>query len=257
MKSTTFLIKTFNRYFELNRLIESILYFYPNNQIIVVDDSYEPKSLKIKNVKQFVLPPDTGISYGRNYALTKIETNYFVLLDDDFVFTQNTNIQLLRNIILEYDIDIVAGSLACYGKHPYDYHGSLEIINNILYLLMNNPSSFYKGLPLYDIVMNFFIAKTSSILKIKWDEELKIVEHEDFFLRAKNKLKISHSPNVFADHFPAGFSEEKRRIYTKILWNKYDLINEIIIDKDGVKRPSTHWEKYEEHFNVPGDIYNA
>ncbi len=41
------------------------------------------------------------------------------------------------------------------------------------------------GCQVVDIVPNLFLARTSSLLKVRWDGRLKLGEHEEFFLRVK------------------------------------------------------------------------
>lgn len=41
------------------------------------------------NLQYFDLEKDCGLSAGRNFLLNKVQTKYFVLADDDFVFDKN------------------------------------------------------------------------------------------------------------------------------------------------------------------------
>lgn len=83
------------------------------------------------HIKVLSLPYDIGLSASRNELLKhvfskklllnnqkknlkkyfqKVETEYFVLLDDDFVFTKQTTLNKLLNVMLENkDLDIVSG----------------------------------------------------------------------------------------------------------------------------------------------------
>ena len=57
-------------------------------------------------------------------------------------------------------------------------------------------------MPLYDLVLNFFACRTDSVRKVKWTDELKLGEHLDFFLRARDAgLKITYLPDVVVDHY--------------------------------------------------------
>ena len=44
-----------------------------------------------------------GISAGRNLALKRVQTKYFLLVDDDHVFTASTNITKVSIIIADDD----------------------------------------------------------------------------------------------------------------------------------------------------------
>ena len=66
---------------------------------------------------------------------------------------------------------------------------------------------------LYDFCSNIFIAKTASLLKYKWDEELKLGEHFAYFYEHQGKLKIGVS-DVPIDHCHFGgkeYSEYRNR----------------------------------------------
>ena len=50
-----------------------------------------------------------------------------------------------------------------------------------------------------DIVQNFFMAETNAVRQkvAGWDEDLKLIEHADFFMRAKEAgLVVAHTPDV-------------------------------------------------------------
>ncbi len=70
----------------LDRLIESIHRFYPGVCVLVADDSDKP--VQRKDVQVYPLPYDSGLSYGRNYLMDQLKTKYFVMMDDDHVFTE-------------------------------------------------------------------------------------------------------------------------------------------------------------------------
>jgi GT2 family glycosyltransferase len=138
------------------------------------------------------LPYDVGLSAGRNAMLDRVTTPYFVLLDDDFVFTPKTTLDRLLDVLeRNANVDIVSGSLFLPGKEnePYSYAELLELDYAAKELrlrkgnrgaLPNEPGCF-----LHDIVLNFFVARTDRIRRVRWDERLKLGEHQDFFIRAK------------------------------------------------------------------------
>jgi glycosyltransferase involved in cell wall biosynthesis len=89
--NVTIIIKTFERKYKLKQLVESIKLYYPNIRIIIVDDGQEPES--IEGTDYIITPFNIGVSLGRNIALSIVRTKYFITLDDDFVFTQYTNLK--------------------------------------------------------------------------------------------------------------------------------------------------------------------
>lgn len=234
----TFIIKTFNRPQSLLRLLKSIENKYPRNKIIIADDSKKSyKSLvhrKYQNldINYLELSFDVGLSEGRNIMLQKIETEYFLLLDDDFEFDERTNVADTFEKLKEGNYDILGGEI--YNKvyldtiysilwccknpkrfidvirgveSPATYTGYIKEENSKCEIKFNkNKDNFIEG-KIYDcdIVPNFFIARTESIKKLGgWQPEYaKVGEHEVFFIRAKrNKLKVGYLCGFGVKHYP-------------------------------------------------------
>ena len=173
----TFIIHTFKRPEQLARLLKSIKRYYPEVETIVYDDSDH----------------DRGLSYGRNWLVSNVKTDYYVLLDDDFVFTEKTKIDLLKKK-LDEGYDIVAGALEQDGKIRH-FEGQYDLKDGHLKYLKKEP---------YDFVFNFFMAKKSVS---GWDERLKLAEHTAFFLSNKGKWKIGYEPNCVITHIPYEYGE--------------------------------------------------
>ena len=56
-----------------------------------------------------------------------------------------------------------------------------------------------------DKVQNYFIAKTKSVQKIRWNNQLKTLEHTDFFTRAKGKLVTAYQDKMLILHAKTPF----------------------------------------------------
>ncbi len=221
----TAIIKTFERPAIVARLIKSIRLQYPHLKIIVVDDSRTP--VQHNNAITIQMPYDIGVSAGRNQALMQVSTKYLMLFDDDFIFTRHTHVQaVLESIENHHEIDIVGGeviNLPFYRKTDYA-HETLHPTDNISKL---PAGSIIGGLPVFDKVPNFYIAKTSSINKIKWDPLLKRLDHADFFTRAKGVLTIVYQHKFKVLHartpFDMGYMFKRNEIENdqRILQEKY------------------------------------
>lgn len=205
MRSVTFVVKTFERPHCLKRLIESIKKYYPEVPILVADDSKE--ETQYEGVKYYKLPFDSGLSAGRNFLLKRVHTKYFLLLDDDFIFTEETKIEKLLDVARS-GFDIVGGQV-----RGLDYHGILELEDGVLRYIRGDRGQ-HMGYPLYDLVLNFFIGRTKEIRNIGWDDELKLAEHSAFFIKAKGKLKITYVSDVIVEHMPdkqTNYAEYRKR----------------------------------------------
>ena len=194
-EKVTLIAKTFERPKCVKRMIESVRKFYPDIRLIIVDDSKEPEPLD--DCEYLILPYDSGVSAGRNYALKHVETPYFVTLDDDFVFTEDTKLELWLDILEENPgLDLVAGMAG--NLH---WAGGISTQGGV-FSLTSGPVGELNGFNLYDIVVQFFMARLDKVLAFgAWDEDYKTgVEHRDFFFRAKGKLKITLCTDVKCIH---------------------------------------------------------
>lgn len=186
---TTIIIKSFLRPLSLTALIVSIRKMYPNIRIHVADDG--DLSEMPDGVDMFYrLPFDTGLSKGRNYLVDTVTTEYTVLLDDDTLFNDRSRLEYATRVLSEFkSLDIVAGHYL-----PHRFYGQHTIEDGVLIRDMHLASDVVDGFPIFDFVPNFFVARTSSLRRVRWDEELKIMEHMDYFWRARGLLKCTCLP---------------------------------------------------------------
>jgi len=159
----TIVIKTFLRPRALDRLLHDIKRYYPAVKVYVADDSDKPQIRKDVD-EYFVLPFESGASYGRNYMIDRVKTKYIMLLDDDTIFTENTKIEWALEVFnASKRIDLVAGRCI-----PDDvFYGSLLIENNNLIRDMKLAKTVVDGFPQFDFYPNFFVAKTGENRKNK------------------------------------------------------------------------------------------
>ena len=206
----TAIIKTFERPACLDRLIRSIRAFYPRLRIIVADDGFIPTPRE--DVDYLRLPPDVGISAGRNALLEQVCTPYFLLLDDDLKFTEQTQVERLLAVARRGPNVIAGGTyLRCKRKfglwvqrREQPYHAIFQRNQDSLELKRGwhgHRDDHYEC----DLVHNFFVARTKEIRAIGgWDTRLKLHEHEDFFLRTQQaEMHIAYCPEVIAEHWNA------------------------------------------------------
>lgn len=232
LSDITFVIKTFERPQCLLRLLSSLLKQYPNVPTIIVDDSKNINfNIRVpKHVRYFKLPFDVGLSAGRNFALNKVETKYFVLLDDDFLFDNHITKNCLENLkqgIVEHDLDICGGRVYDTDRQTFlSYYANLSVEDKILKqtsIKTDKDNNHYTC----DLILNFFIADTKKVLDMGgWDPELKVAEHTDFFLKCKRaKLKtgfILDATILHQKQLPQQYAPFRKRgpQFTKIMLEK-------------------------------------
>jgi glycosyltransferase involved in cell wall biosynthesis len=222
----TIVIKTFERPNCTQRIIDSIFRYYPEIRIIVADDSRNPADIDF--VEYHKLPFNSGISYGRNFLIDQVKTEYFLLLDDDFIFTEKTNLNTLLNILEHTDIDLVAGNIKENQKlRGLSGIGVMRQEGRTLYITRK---AYLAKLPTYyicDFVPNFFMANTARIKAAgAWDDELKVQEHWAFFYKMRDKVKTAFCPDVEIEH-----KKETNERYERFNGNIVDLANQQVLGK--------------------------
>ena len=192
--------------------------------IIAVDDGGEPYSQEIersvsqfKNLKYIISDnEDLGIALGRTLAVQQVRTKYFLLLDDDSVVSNRTNIELLTDILDSTDASLVGGKITDndvfagylnFGYSRFNRGRELALYKGSC-LRLNETIENFPQCMRCDLTTNVFMARTKDILEVGgWSEELKVVEHKDLFLR----LKAAHKKVVYCPEFQVYNEQESRR----------------------------------------------
>ena len=186
----TALIKTFERPRRCAALIASIRRRYPALPIIVVDDSRQPQDYP--GCRMVRLPFDSGLSAGRNAGLAMVETDYVLMLDDDFLFDRRTALSGALAILEQHrEIDLLAGivvDLPLFITH--DTRGSRLFATGTEAKIAQGTR--IGPAEVRDKVPNFFLARTDAVRSVKWDPALKLLEHADFFTRARGRIVSAH-----------------------------------------------------------------
>lgn len=223
----TICIKTFNRPDCCRNLIQSIRVFYPSITILVADDGDVPFECNDANVKIFTMPFDSGLSAGRNLLVASATTPYVIIFDDDFVFESSSKFEsALDTLETNEDLDIIGFSM----KNQKPYHGCFEKLNDHT-LRLNKLESYgtsRNGYKLYHIILNCFIARTAVLRKHKWDEDLKMVEHSEFFWRGRGVLKITYFPEIVVSH-----KQKRTAAYSKFRNRPH--LKQLALEKMGIK----------------------
>ena len=186
----TAVIKTFQRPRRCRALIATIRHHYPGLPIVVVDDSRGPGDYPGCRVVR--LPFDSGLSAGRNAGLAATETEYVLNLDDDFLFYSATALGDALAILERHrEIDLLGGTvidLPLFITH--DFRGAGLFPTNAGPKIA--PGTRIGPAVVMDKVANFFLARTDSVRSVGWDPALKLVEHADFFTRARGRIVSAH-----------------------------------------------------------------
>lgn len=233
LKEMSIIIKTFHRKYSLFKLLDSINTYLNECNVLILDDGYisTTKILNYKypklNITVIRSKKDIGNNYSRNLLLNLIQTDYFLYLDDDYLFLEDNNLLEALKILANSELDILGGklydvfefnsfiSILTALKKPYKIGDALKrkkTLSRIAYSIdIDNGALTYSNTPFQldndytktDHINNFYIAKTSSVKAMGgWlPNNLKTREHRLFFIRAKlNGLNVGYTDIFCADH---------------------------------------------------------
>jgi glycosyltransferase involved in cell wall biosynthesis len=225
------IIKSFMRPQVLTKCVEAVHLYYPKNRILVGDDSQyfdEAILAGFSNVEVYRFPFDIGLSAGRNRLLEKVNTEYFLLLDHDFILHDDKTIEKMLAVATATDATIVGGLAWDEGaKAPRDYCGFFtkedgEYVLN--YYDMEKIKYNRAGDVRYcecRFTQNFMLGRTADFRNrsIHWDDDLKLMEHEDFFIRFPLDLRVITTPDVTVTHL-CSQKNNSDPVYSAIRYDK-------------------------------------
>lgn len=234
-----FLITVFERWECLENLMFSIAKYYPQANIFIADQSKKfipakyndlyyrlfESGLRVKP-KAFGLKYDCGLSEARNFLFSATNNRYKLILEEDFVFTEETDIPRLQEI-MESDPQIgIVGGKVMQGGNEIRFEHFLEKNGRILRHIASGGYND-QGYKLTGCVPNFALIRSD--IGVKWDTDLKISgEHTDFYLQMLNtNWKIAYCKDVAIDHVKINDKEYKkmrtRDEFLKLLFQKHEI----------------------------------
>jgi hypothetical protein len=158
--------------------------------------------------------------------VTKTITPLFLLLDDDFEFEEDSHLDILFEIFYTYQhINIIAGKIPEDIREFQDFSGVFLRYGRTLALLYNvsedreeqmlfprsadekmNDGSRRRQV---DFVPNVFMGRTEAFGSVRWDDDLKLGEYKDFFLRFREVNRSVYSCQYINVHHHQNPSWEK------------------------------------------------
>lgn len=213
INDVTFCVTCFDRPQHLARLLESIRRFYPQAKILVADNGREAPVVPA-GVELIRLTYDCGVSAARNELAKRVKTRYLLILEEDFVFTPETKIEKLLDV-LESDRSVgvagaslyVDGVLSDYAVTISEFGREIELYPASSSFKATAAGTAYRHV---DMVFLFCLMRRETAVDHRWDERLVIGgEHLAYFLEMKHAgiWRTAHVPSVRAIHDMGGRSE--------------------------------------------------
>jgi len=189
----TLCVTTFKRPDALASLLGSIAQYYPDLRQVVVDTK-------------------GNLSWGRNYAIKQCMTPFIMLLEDDFVFTEKTNIRLLLQILQEdKELGGVGGSVN--DVHTANDFDELRGVLNQKPANRFRENKYSQQYAVCDYTDNFGLYRREMFNTHVWDETLELHEHINFYygIHATKKWRIAVAKDVDIKHVRPKPSQDYRQ----------------------------------------------
>ncbi|XP_061448091.1 beta-1,4 N-acetylgalactosaminyltransferase 2 [Rhineura floridana] len=218
----TITTKTFLRYHKLRILIKSIRQYYPYMKVIVADDSEHPEMIQEANVEQYIMPFAKGWFAGRNLAISQVTTKYYLWVDDDFLFTANTKIEKLVDVLENSNLDVVGGSV---GGNDYKFKliyeegadsGCLHLRYGFYHRLEGFPNCVVAS-----GVVNFFLAHTEKSRRVGFDPKLQRVAHSEYFMDGLGSLRVGSCNHVVVGHQPRNTETDSEKVAVEKTYGRF------------------------------------
>lgn len=277
LNDVTIIIKTFERPYCLEAVLRSYQRIHRKMgwacPILIADDSREPYKKNIEAefgdlVTEYIcLPFNSGGSVGRNALLDRVKTPYFVRCDDDFIFDKRANLALMRHILATTDVELLGGlflnrTVRIHGEPGWlflgrflrrrqfaafwsalmkrdttiRFQGNYEVTNQTL---STKPIQYSPPFTRCDYVHNFFMAETVALRTrgVRWNEALKVYEHEPFFFEAKQKgLHVATTEEVGIVHQAILSENYNKYRYPRGYRDYGDEFRQFFLQKHGLTR---------------------
>uniref|UniRef100_A0A4W3IPH7 Beta-1,4 N-acetylgalactosaminyltransferase 1-like n=2 Tax=Callorhinchus milii TaxID=7868 RepID=A0A4W3IPH7_CALMI len=190
-------------------MIDSVRKYYPEVTIIVADDSDKPERIQGAFIEHYIMPFGKGWFAGRNLAISQVTTKYLLWVDDDFIFTTETRIDKLVDILERTTLDLVGGAVRekTGMTTTFRHQISVEPGGEEGDCLHTWPGYYHtlEGFPhcvVTDGVVNFFLARTDQVQRVGFDPRLTRVAHSEFFIDGLGVLHVASCHHVTVDHAP-------------------------------------------------------
>lgn len=194
------LLTTFLRDELLKGTVDNIVKYMPDNSFLYIGDQGHQTNDKDKYFKAllehsgrvfyYTLPYDCGLSYSRNYLVEKASVtgmDFCLITADSIRFKSKPDLMPIIGGMEKKEHALVGFELE--NRVPWEWNLDL-IPGKHFWLSKINPHDIieYEGFIIkpVEICKNFFLAKTEALLKVKWDNNLKLCIQENMPIVTKN-----------------------------------------------------------------------
>lgn len=206
-ENVTFIYKSFQRQRLAKRLYRNIQRYYPGVRVVIADDSKKPLQLTGPGLQVVQLPYDVGLSAGLNGALARVETPYVVRMDDDELLTPCSNFHhQLAFLMAHPEVDLVGVlPMAFPAKKGWKeailrQYSRFSMANAPKALKIPHGTRLDETHIVLGKVPNVFIARTERCRALGYDDNIRRIDHHEFFFRAAGVLTAALDTECFIAH---------------------------------------------------------
>lgn len=190
LENVTVIFKSFERQKMARRLYQNLQQYYPGIRVVIADDSKKALKIEGDSLTIIQLPFNSGLSYGLNKALEQVETPYVMRMDDDELLTVRTMLEdQIKFLERHPEIDLVGfctlTAIRCQNPDVavsdftrFSMKDAPKPLR-IPHMTQIDGNHFVMGK-----VPNLFVARTEKVRSIGWDNNIRMMDHQDFFWRA-------------------------------------------------------------------------
>ena len=226
-ENVTFVFKSFERQRLAKRLYKNIQRYYPGINVIIVDDSSKPLELTGPGLQVVQLPFNSGLSKELNKGLELVQTPFVVRMDDDELLTPYSNFhKQLEFLLANSEIDLV-GILPMnlplrnhWKKQGIDEYQKFNMANAPKPLIIPHGTVIDANHVVLGKVPNIFIARTDKYRNLGYDDNIRMIDHHEFFFRAAGNIVSVLDHSCFVAHIHSPFDHAYQVYRNDILGDK-------------------------------------
>ncbi|KAL6079604.1 Beta-1,4 N-acetylgalactosaminyltransferase 2 [Balamuthia mandrillaris] len=213
VEKVTVIVSTHSRFTLVHRLLSSVRRFVQGVSFMVVDygdlqrSRFEEEAYRSlrSDLHTTIIPVqhDLGGTASHNRLLSLVVTPYFLVCNDDYVFTEATTIELMLAVLETSEtVDIVAGSVETedesHHHEQWQNNGGVFVIRPVtaelliahenLGAVLGSKQQWKEGrCNKVDTAGEFIMGRVKNVMRVNWDERMHQGEaaQQDFFLRTK------------------------------------------------------------------------
>lgn len=243
----TFMFKSFERQKQAKMLYKNIQKYYPGTRVVIADDSKIPLEINAKQNPPTIIhmPFNSGLSKGLNLALAQINTEYLMRMDDDELLTPLTRVhEELEFLMSHKDIDLAgfvpltAGKCTPVQKIAKTYN-QFDMKNAYKPLIIPHLTKIDNKHIVYGKVPNIFLARTQKIKEIGWDDNIRMIDHHEFFTRAAGNIVSVLNPDTAVFHIHNPFDAYYNKFRSDFRDDFYYIRGKMLAVKKSLKKDKT------------------